>query len=265
MFSYCSLASGSSGNVNLIQSNEAKILVDVGKSRKYIVESLNTLGIDICDIDAVFITHEHKDHCGGLRVLSKVGNFKIYINIKSFRAIEDELSSIEKERFIFIDNNNEYSVKDIIIKPFKVDHDAANCHGFKLESYGKRIAIASDIGSISDEFKSMFYDSHLISIEANHDERLVAIGKYAYHLKRRILGEGGHISNVTAGSMLADVCKKNSDLRQIVLTHLSRENNYPELAKQTVESILERNGIKKDIDVKVDVALRDKVSSIYIL
>ncbi len=265
MFSYCSLASGSSGNVNLIQSNNTKILVDVGKSRKYIVDSLSTIGIDIADIDAVFITHEHKDHSAGLRVLSKKSNFKIYINYKSYKVIESELDCIDKSRFVFIDNGNEYLVKDLIVKPFRVDHDAANCHGFTIGFEGKKISIASDIGNIDDAFISMFYDSDLISIEANHDERLVAIGKYSYHLKRRILGDGGHISNITAGNMLSQVCRHNKKLKQIVLTHLSRENNYPELAKQTVESILNSNGIRKDVDVKVDVALRDKISSIYIL
>ncbi len=265
MFSYCSLASGSSGNVNLVQSANAKILIDVGKSRKYIVESLKKLSIEPNEIDAVFLTHEHKDHSGGLRVLSKVADFDIYINKKSYEVLEEELSSIDKSRIIFIENGREYYVKDVTIYPFKVEHDAANCHGFTLECEQKRISIASDIGSVNEEFIAQFYRSNLISIEANHDERLVAIGKYSYHLKRRILSDKGHISNITAGNILSNICKHNPDLRQVVLTHLSKENNYPELAKQTVESVLERNGIKKDVDVTIDVALRDKISSIYIL
>ncbi len=265
MFSYCSLASGSSGNVNLIQSDNAKILVDVGKSRKYIVTSLERLGIDIDEIDAVFLTHEHRDHSQGIRVLSKISDFKIYINYKSYEVLKEELACIDDSRLVFIEEEKKYDIKDMVVVPFKVDHDAANCFGFTIESEGKRLSIASDIGAISDEFIENFYNSSLISIEANHDERLVAIGKYAYSLKRRILGDGGHISNITVGQLLSKVCMHNNNLRQIVLTHLSKENNSPELAKQTVESVLMSNGIKIDIDIKVDVALRDKISSIYIL
>lgn len=259
MIEYCSLASGSCGNSHYIKAGQLDILVDVGMSAKYIREALGQIGESMADIDAVFVTHEHSDHIKGLAVLAKRFDFSIFIARSIYLLLQEQLSHIPIERFVFIEDGC-LELDDLFIEIFSVSHDATQTFGFTFEQDGKKIGIATDIGFISDKARQALSDCDFLVLESNHDEHLVEVGRYPYILKQRILSERGHLSNKSAGEFIADLFLESGRLKYIVLAHLSQENNYPELAYLSVEQVLAKREIEVGRDVMVSVALRRQIS-----
>lgn len=260
---FCSIYSGSSGNCLYVGSDRTKILIDAGLSGKRIQEGLNTAGINPTDIDAIIITHEHDDHIKSAGILSRRFNIPIYANTNTWEAMSGLIGPVTEENTKVFDGYYPFEIGDITVIPFEIPHDAARPCGYSLLDGKKRITIATDIGYASNNVKQNIKDSDFVFLESNHDVEMLKVGPYPYPLKLRILGERGHLSNEDAGKTIVEVL--NSRIKTVMLGHLSKTNNYPELALRTVVSELEINGIKDGRDVNIDIALRDRVGRIQII
>lgn len=234
----CSIASGSSGNCVYVGSEQTSLLVDAGVSAKRIENGLN--GIDIMPdmLEGILITHEHSDHISGLGILSRRYHIPIYATYETAMAIQrvKSIGEIPEELFHYITPDETFQINDISVDPFSTSHDAANPVGYTMRSNGQKIGIATDLGMYDDYILSKLDDSELLFIEANHDVNMLMVGKYPYYLKQRILGSRGHLSNETSADLISKLINKK--LKHILLAHLSKENNYEELAYETVCSEL---------------------------
>lgn len=257
----CSLASGSSGNCYLIKSNRAAILVDAGISARQISQKLSALGMQTEEILAVLITHEHSDHIKGISALSRSEGVSFYLNEKTLAASGIELP---RERLRCFAAGESFEVEDIKISSFHLSHDAADPSGFSFESGGKRISIVTDTGVVTDEIYENVRDSDLLVLESNHDENILKMGRYPWFLKKRILSDKGHLSNEAAAELLKRILLgSESKQRQILLAHLSAENNFPEMALATVNNILEAEGLPVGQNVRISVLSRSEASPLY--
>ena len=256
MFKFCNLYSGSSGNCSFIETDKTKILIDCGVSFKRIKEGLESIGEDINDLDAILITHEHSDHIKGLGVLSKNVDIPIYANKKT-------LDEIEKKYFISttkpFKTNDTFEIKDIKVHPFAIPHDAADPVGFTIDYKNTKISIATDIGHVENKLYKNLNESSFVLLESNYEPDMLKSSSYPYSLKHRILGPEGHLSNEDASQVIKSLV--NNGLNNIMLGHLSKENNFPELAYQTTVNELIENNV--DIGkLQLSVADRDKVNKV---
>ncbi|CDF59010.1 MBL fold metallo-hydrolase [Thermobrachium celere] len=258
---FCTLYSGSSGNSIYIGTHRTKILVDAGLSGKKIQEALLEIGVNPSEIKAILITHEHDDHIKAAGILSRRFNIPIYANAETWIAMESQIGDVKEENIKVFNRYEPFEIGDITVIPFKIPHDASNPCGYSFVEKNKKISIATDIGHASLEVKNNIKDSDLILLESNHDVEMLKVGPYPYHLKRRVLSDIGHLSNEDCGRTIVDIL--NSRIKKVVLGHLSKINNYPELAYRTVVSILESNGIKDGVDLDLDIAHRDRVGKYY--
>ena len=260
----CSLASGSSGNSYVVFTDNTTLIVDAGISCKRICEGLESLGKSLADVSGILITHEHSDHIKGLPVLLKK-NLPLYVNRETKRGIEDALSlEIAPGNTVIFEQNEVFRIGDIEITSFPTSHDALNPTAFAFEADGRRICIVTDTGCVSPEIKDQIRLADILVLESNHDENVLRMGPYPWFLKQRILSEAGHLSNEAAADALAEiVAEEKSEKRRIVLlAHLSRENNFPEMALTTVENTLRENGCSPRACV-IKVLSRNEVSEIY--
>ena len=229
-----SIASGSSGNAIYIGSDKTHILIDAGIAAKRIEEGLRTLGLSPGDLSAILITHEHIDHIRGLGVLLRKKNVPVYASGGTIEEIfkMQTLGRMDPELFYRIGKEEGFSIGDLFVKPFSVYHDAKEPYAYRVEKGEKAVAVATDTGCFDEEIVRHLEGTDAVLIEANHDIRMLETGPYPYALKRRILGDFGHLSNENAGRLL---CRILSDkLKHVFLGHLSAENNYPELAYEAV-------------------------------
>ena len=257
---FCSIASGSSGNCIFVGTNEANILIDAGISAKRICEGIRGIDIDPAEIDAIFITHEHIDHVQGLQTFAKKYPTTIYGTAKTLKCIYSKTDGdFGESSFKEIAPDIDICVKDAIITPFAVSHDAADPVGYRLESANRRFAVATDLGFFDDYIVEHLKDLDGLCLEANHDINMLMVGKYPYHLKQRVAGPKGHLSNDSAADLLCRIfCDR---LKYVLLIHLSKDNNYAELAYETVRAELLSRCPHKEL--KLDVAGRNTPSDIF--
>lgn len=260
---FCPISSGSSGNCTYISTGGTRILVDAGESGKKIQEGLKTLGVDGDSLDALFITHEHADHIKGAGILSRRFDIPIYATQGTWDAMEDSIGNIARHNKKIVYSGENCVLNDICIKPFAISHDAAEPVGYSVFADNIKMTVATDLGHVSDELKENVADSDILLLEANHDLEMLRNGPYSWPLKKRIMSDVGHISNIAAGELLAEVMSER--LKHVFLGHLSAENNTPHVAYDTVEAILKNNGIVVGRDLKMDMALRYSVSMPVIL
>jgi phosphoribosyl 1,2-cyclic phosphodiesterase len=260
---FCSLYSGSSGNCLYVGSERTNILIDAGLSGKKIQDSLKGIGVDPKDINGIVITHEHEDHIKAAGILSRRFNIPIYANTNTWEAMIGCLGEIKEENIKVFEGYAPFEIGDIFVKPFPIPHDAADPCGYSFIFGRNKISIATDIGYASCEVKENIKDADFILLESNHDIEMLKVGPYPYHLKRRVLSDRGHLSNEDAGKTIVEIL--NTNIKKVMLGHLSKTNNYPELALRTVLSILEMNGIKDGRDVEIDIAHRDRASKLQII
>lgn len=256
---FCSLFSGSSGNCQFIKTEKTTILVDAGLSGKKIQQEIINIGEDPKKIDAIFITHEHIDHIQGAGILSRRFDIPIYANEKTWEAMNSVIGEIKTHNIKVISDDTE--VGNIFVEAFDISHDSVKPVGYNVYYKDKKISMVTDTGCVNQNIINSIKNSDLLLIESNHDEDMVLIGPYPWPLKRRVLGEFGHMSNDTAGNLITQVIKKGTET--VLLGHLSKENNFPLLAYRTVENILVENGIEVNPGVCLDMTYRDKPSSIY--
>lgn len=260
-FRFCSLASGSSGNCQYIETKKTRILVDAGLSGKKIQEALKSIDVDPGTINYILVTHEHSDHTKGIGILSRRFNLPIYANTNTWNNMKKDLGEIKEENIRVFNTDKDFELGDMGILPFKISHDSSDPVGYCFYHLNKKISILTDTGIVSDEVKKTIRGSNLLMLEANHDIEMLKVGKYPWFLKKRVLSEVGHLSNEDAGKVLAEVFTDNNE--QILLGHLSKENNFPELAYQTVANIMGEMGINIHKDITIDLTYRDKPTKVY--
>lgn len=259
MLNFCSLYSGSSGNSLFVQNENTNILIDAGESAKKIVNALSSINVPIEKIDGIVVTHEHLDHVKSIGTLSSRYNIPVYATEKTWSAMPAQSSKIDKKLQRLFSSSINFTVGDLQLHPFSIPHDAADPCGFNIKNGNNKISIATDLGHITPEIINNLKDSSFVLLEANYDPEILKFSRYPYYLKQRISGINGHLSNIDAGNLLSKLIGVN--LNSIMLGHLSKENNFPELAYKTVVDELMNN--KCDVSkLDINVATRIRPSKI---
>lgn len=257
----CSLSSGSSGNCIFVGTDSSGVLVDCGVSGKEILKNLNSIGVCTSTIKAVVVTHEHSDHIKSVGIISRKLGIPIYANINTWNSMSALIGEVKSENIRYFEAGEELEIGGIDIKTFSIPHDAADPVGFCFYEGNKKVSIATDLGYFSDTVRENISGSDMVMLESNHDIEMLKVGKYPYFLKRRILSEHGHLSNEAAGHAVYELLQ--TGVKEVLLGHLSKENNFPELAYETVKGILENEKVKINEDIKLDLAPRSSVSRCY--
>lgn len=255
---FCSLYSGSSGNSLFVSSNNTKLLIDAGLSGVRIQNALKAIEENPDEISGILVTHEHKDHIHGLGVLSRRFDIPIYANEETWDEMMKDLGKIATHNIKTFDFETSLEIEDFEIKAFKTSHDAVASAGFSIYNGKKRLGIATDSGIITPEMMESLPGCDMVLLESNHDPSMLEAGSYPFFLKQRIKSDCGHLSNEVAGNMALTLVKAGAE--QLVLAHLSNENNYPLLAYETTARILTEAGVVLEKDVILSVAKRSGVS-----
>ena len=227
----CTLASGSSGNSLYLETGGSKILVDAGISLRQIKLRLNSIDIDINDLDAVIISHEHIDHTQALKRLE----LPVYVSSNTLELWKDNVKYLNE-----FDSETTFRINDLIITPFSVPHDAIDPVGFTITDGLKKMGIVTDIGSVTNLVVNKLQGCNILVIESNHDSETLMYSVYPWPLKQRIKGRLGHLSNEQASELLSRLV--HDDLEHVFLAHLSKVNNSPLIAYKTAYNALESNG-----------------------
>ncbi|BBF42568.1 Zn-dependent hydrolase [Lachnospiraceae bacterium KM106-2] len=231
----CSIASGSSGNCIYVGNQNTHILVDVGISGKRVEAGLNQINIDPAGLNGIVITHEHSDHISGLGVIARRYKVPIYATVETMNAIlhTKSVGKIDESFIQIIQPDQSFMIQDVMVNPYSISHDASNpvCYTFIHDD--KKVGVATDLGTYDDYLIKSLKGCEILLLEANHDIHMLQVGSYPYVLKRRILGDLGHLSNDNSGRLLLEIF--HDKMKHVVLGHLSKENNYPELAYETVK------------------------------
>ena len=257
----CPIASGSSGNCIYIGSDTTHILVDVGISGKKTEEGIHSLELDMSDLDAILITHEHSDHIKGLGVLSRKYNIPVYATANTISDIinSGEIGNVDNSLFHVIEADNRFNIKDITVNPMHISHDAADPVAYRFLHGDSKAAIVTDLGTYDDYTIESLKGMNVIMMEANHDVNMLQVGPYPYYLKKRILSDHGHLSNENSGKLLSELLHDRT--HEIILGHLSKENNMPELAFESVSlEITLSDKPYKGSDFPIQVAKRSEPS-----
>lgn len=255
MITFLSLTSGSSGNATFVSDGNSKILIDCGMSGSRLKSSLAEIDVDIADLDAVLITHEHSDHIKGLGVIARKYHIPVYATFKTFAGMKNigEFDDSLKNAI-----SGELEIGNIGIKAFSIPHDAADPVGYNFFIDNQKLTLATDIGKMNDTVFESIKGSKYVILESNHDVDILRLGSYPYSLKKRILSPYGHLSNEDAAKTALRLAETGTE--HFMLAHLSRENNLPEIAHVTTENMFRSNDIKLGRDVTLTVASRDEVT-----
>ncbi|MDR3296593.1 MAG: MBL fold metallo-hydrolase [Clostridiales Family XIII bacterium] len=260
-FDFCSFSSGSSGNCYLVRSECTAVLVDAGISRTRIMEGLARTGTDPAILRALLVTHEHIDHVrGASALLKKEKGIVAFANEKTWAAAGERAPAAGRRNFV---TGESFRVGDILVKTFAVNHDAADPVGYTLTHGGRQISIITDTGHVDEEMLLAAGDADILVLEANHDEDMLKYGRYSMALKQRVLGDRGHLSNTAAGNAIVKWLEGVKKERRVLLAHLSRENNFPEMALQTIRNILEEKKYYIGRDLRLDTMARDEIGPVY--
>ena len=259
----CSIASGSSGNCVYVGSDATHLLVDVGISGKRTESGLKELGLTGRDIDGILITHEHADHINGLGVLARKYEIPIYATAGTIKALKscNGLGDLDYSLFHEVWEDRKLTLKDLTINPMRISHDAVQPVGYRISYGSKKVAVCTDLGVYNDYTVECLKGMDALLLEANHDVNMLQVGPYPYYLKQRILGEKGHLSNENSGRLLCRIL--HDGLQTVVLGHLSKENNLPELAYESVRMEINMgDNPYKSGDFDIRVAKRSEVSPV---
>lgn len=252
MARFSSLFSSSSGNCTFIGSGTGGILIDAGVSAKQTLAALDCIGVELNDIGAIFVTHEHSDHINGLRALASKNNINVYTSQGTMQKLE-EAGKLCNKYNCYVMPENGMECRGMFVRSFRTSHDCAESLGFTVETPDDRkISVLTDTGFVSEDMYNAVSGSDLILAESNHDVGMLRNGPYTYSLKRRILSDVGHLSNVACSELVTRLV--NEGTTRIVLGHLSKENNMPELAFETNKAALQVAGAQENSDYMMYVA-----------
>ncbi|EUJ46649.1 MBL fold metallo-hydrolase [Paenilisteria rocourtiae] len=235
------LASGSSGNATLVETADQTILVDCGLSGKKIEHLFSEVGRSMSDVDAILVTHEHVDHIKGLGVLARRYEVPVYANAKTWAAMETSIGEINIAQKFQFDMETVKSFGSLQVESFGVSHDAAEPMFYIFHSGKKKFVMITDTGYVSDRMKGHIANADAYLFESNHDVEMLRMGRYPWNVKRRILGDEGHVSNEDAGIAMSEVI--GDATKRIYLGHLSKDNNMKDLARMAVAQTLAGEGI----------------------
>lgn len=252
------LASSSGGNCTLIQSGSTAVLLDAGISCRKITQRLRTCGLSAGELSGILVTHEHTDHIAGLQVLLKGRHIPIYASEGTCNALafrQPELAS----HLMVVPAGSYFELDNLTVTSFPTSHDAAQSVGYTISNGTHTAALATDLGQVTDYVERVVTGADLVLLEANHDIDLVRNGPYPRRLQERILGRQGHLCNEAAADFAIKLAQKGT--QRFVLSHLSRDNNRPELALSTVRRALEEQKLR----AQVCVAPRDELSPVFVL
>ncbi len=253
----CPLCSGSSGNATYIEAGGTRILIDAGLSCKRITELLDRIGVDVRSLSGIFITHEHDDHIRGVNILSKKFDLPVYANADTWSMMRDKLDGVAPKNVCVFESDRDFYLAGMRVLPFSVPHDAIHCVGFTVTAEGHKVGVCTDLGHVDARILSILSGCELLLFEANHDVDMLMAGSYPYLLKKRILSGNGHMNNDDCGKALVKLYA--TGVKNVILGHLSKENNYPELAMVAVRAALEEAGIG---DMQIAVAAREEPTGV---
>ncbi len=259
----CSLYSGSSGNCIYVGSDKTHLLIDVGVSMKKVVAALQEIDVKPEELNGILITHEHSDHIAGLGVFLRKYGIPVYGTDKTLEAVSQykNIGKIDMSLFHGFDPEQSFQLNDLWVKPISTWHDAVDSVCYTVSDDNKKISVATDLGDYDAHIVNALSGADAMLIEANHDVRMLEVGPYPYYLKQRILGKRGHLSNERGGQLIRELL--NDHVKGIYLGHLSKENNYPELAFEAVKNELFGNPYSNDCrDFNLMVANRETCSQV---
>ena len=236
------LGSGSRGNATFIRTDQVRLLIDAGMSRKEIGKRLELIGEDPSGIDAVLITHEHHDHASGLKTLVKDLPIQVRLTCGTLAALNTEEYEWVGSSPIPVTPGAAFTIGDVEILPFPVPHDAAEPVAFSISSGGVRITQLTDIGYMPDTVAESLRGSHMLILESNHDLEMLRVGPYPWSLKLRLMGRYGHLSNAAVGRFIRE--QFDGLAEHLVLAHLSSKNNHPELARNEAVRAMHDRGFE---------------------
>ncbi|MCH5316740.1 MAG: MBL fold metallo-hydrolase [Eubacterium sp.] len=258
----CQLFSGSSGNSIYIGSGNGGVLVDIGVSAKRCEIALGRIGVDPKSIRAIFVTHEHHDHVSGVRVFASKHKIPVFASpetleeMRRVQIINEKVSAFEIDRFLELDG--------IRAEAFRNSHDSVSCLGYKFTlSDGRKISVCTDTGYVTDDAKITLAGTDMIFLESNHEISMLENGPYPYILKKRILSAKGHLSNFAAGEFAKELLQGGTT--RFVLSHLSKENNVPEIARQSAIAALAEIGAKENADYRLYVSAPENNGGLIVL
>ncbi len=252
-----SLASGSNGNCYYLEYGDDAVLIDAGVSRKQIIERMNRLGLTLSKLRGVFISHEHNDHIHGIDVFARKHGVAVFMTQKTYTAYG---RTINGGSINFFSPGQKVQLGGLCVHPFLKSHDAAEPCSFSVSSGSRNVAVMTDIGLHCGNVIEHLRNADAVFLESNYDDHMLKIGPYTAHMKRRIASDVGHLSNVQAAALTLE--HASSRLKHVFLSHISANNNRPELALRTfMEAIGKRDDLKPD----VRIASREKESNVVCL
>lgn len=256
---FCPLFSGSSGNAIFIGGGDTRILVDCGMQGRAVENALRQIGVLPESLNAIVVTHEHSDHTKGVGILSRKYHLPVYANERTFEAMYRQVGEIESRNRRYFENEANFFIGDLDIFPYSIPHDAADPVGYKIFYRGRSAAVATDMGYMKKSVLKALAGTDVLLLESNHDpDLLMQNPHYPLYLKQRILSNHGHLSNADSADALLRLYE--TGVRQVLLGHLSSENNTPELALSTAAERLSRAGVTINEQIGLGVAWRDRVS-----
>ena len=255
MKGFCPLASGSKGNCIYFGTNQTKILIDAGISGKAIQQRLNEIDVDLSQIDAILITHEHTDHIQGLKTLA----FRRGIPVLANHATAKEIVEIFHDcpKFKIFSTGETFEFGDLEIHPFSISHDTLDPVAFTIKTDGLKVGICTDLGFTTSLVQAKLKECDYLYLESNHEPSMVHASSRPMIYKQRVLSRSGHLSNEACGNLLAQVY--NPKLKHVHLAHLSSECNSPEVALRVIRNILTQHGI----DLELTVAPQDRIGRAF--
>lgn len=255
MKGFCPLASGSKGNCIYLGTGSTKILIDAGLSAKSIIAKLNEINVDIQDIDAILVSHEHGDHIQGLKVLGLRMGIPILANTETAKGIVETFHDCPK--FKVFSTGETFEFGDLEIHPFSIQHDTLDPVAFTIRTGNLKLGFCTDLGFVTTLVSNHLQGCDYLYVEANHQPSMVHASSRPMVYKQRVLSRTGHLSNEACGNLLAHVAHKG--LKHVHLAHLSSECNSKEVALQVIQGIL----AEKNIQLDMCVAPQDKISRAF--
>ncbi len=246
------LFSGSGGNCMLVQSQSTTLLVDAGVSALSIAKALAKRGVLGQEVDGILITHEHTDHVQGVNQLCKRFGIPVYANAQTYAAMEAKLQNVPMGQARVFTTGLDFYIGEIAVHSFPIPHDAAEPVGYALYAKGRKLCIATDVGYMPKKLLAELEGAQAALLESNYDEAMLETGKYPAYLKRRIRSQKGHLSNTHAGQTAGFLA--HTGTRQLLLGHLSKENNRAEIALACAQQHLLAEGVNFGSDMQVHVA-----------
>jgi len=235
------LASGSSGNITLLETEHTRLLIDAGLGKRETLARLAAIEQEVERLDGILVTHEHNDHCGGLPQMLGLWKAPLYVTEPTMDALNRTLPDTLGKRLRGVETihaGQRFCIGDIEVHAFAIPHDAADPIGFTFRAGGLKLALVTDLGYMPQLVKVHLRDADCLVLESNHDLDMLKVGPYPWVVKQRVLSRTGHLSNHAVSEYLADPDGFDARARFLVLAHLSLENNNPDLARLSAEEAL---------------------------